>query len=283
LSDALWSAGDSPQPRPPDHAPTPTGPPATVAAASAADRGKWVRFPLVLVPVLIIAAILGGVVFAASMGNGTSDNPTGQRAAAPATATEPRDTDGDGTPNDEDPNPYSARADEDGGVDDDLSEAPSADEGEPETDEDGRKLPEKIVPVGATAIDDDVTFKVLALEPVQSIATDEYSDPVTRVEGSKLIKAVIMWKNNTDAPLDIFCGGEPAILLDQDERNFQPKDVTLDIAGNETCGEELQPGFKQTVTLAFQMPRESSTYGLGLWNSGSEDDPSGDTFVLFEK
>jgi hypothetical protein len=65
-----------------------------------------------------------------------------------------------------------------------------------------------------------------------------------------------------------------AILLDQNARNFDPIDDQIDIANNGPC-DDVQPGFKQTVTLAFQMPKDSNTTELVLWNDAAEDDFDG--------
>lgn len=265
--------------------------PQRAAAPEPAPTAARSRRPLILLMAVLALLVAGGITGAviASTPSDTSKRDT-ERASAPATTApvtnQPEDTDGDGTPDSSDPDPYASNdTSADDTADNDLESSPSGDEDTTEPDEaDGRDTAETNVRVGDAAADDDVTFKVTSLQTVQSIPVDEYSDPIVRKPGTKLIRADITWKNNTNAPLDIFCGQEPAILLDQDQRNFQPRDVTLDIAGNETCGDELQPGFKQSVTLAFQIPADSKTLGLILWNKDAEDDFDGSSSsIFFEK
>jgi hypothetical protein len=197
------------------------------------------------------------------------------------------DTDGDGIPDANDGAPYDANSTTAPSEDDDFGDAPSADEEDDSSLDDAEQdgPSHTRVNVGEAGVDDDVTFKVLSLEAVSSIPTDEYSDgPITAKPGAKLVKAVVRWKNNMSKSADIFCGGNSAILLDQNDRNFDPIDDQIDIAGNNICGEDVQPGFTQTVTLAFQMPKDSNTTALALWNSDFEDDYDGQqTDVLVVK
>jgi hypothetical protein len=140
---------------------------------------------------------------------------------------------------------------------------------------------QKTVGIGEPGVDEDLTFKVTSIEAVQAIPVDEYSDPIVRRQGTKLIRVDLTYKNNTSDGIDPFCGGRSIVLLDRDERNFDPIDNYIDIAGNEICGDELQPGFKRSVTIAFQIPRDSKTLGVVLWNGESDDDYSGELSNVF--
>jgi hypothetical protein len=229
----------------------------------------------VLVAVIAVAAAL-------ALGGGSADN---KRASAGTTAqltktdATQQDTDGDGTPDTEDGAVFDANsttAPVDDNPTDEFDDAPSSDD-EDYLDDADEETEHTSVSVGEPAVDDDVTFKVLSLEAVSSISTGEFSDgPITAKPGAKLVKAVVTWKNNMDDGADIFCGGGSAILLDQNERNFDPIDDQIEISGNEMCGGDVQPGFKQTVTLAFQMPKNSNTTELVLWNSDAEEDYDGE-------
>ena len=120
-------------------------------------------------------------------------------------------------------------------------------------------------------------FRVTRLEEVDLIRTDELTpQPMRPSTGAKLIRADIVYKNNTSVPVDVFCGGGSSVLLDADQRNFQPKDGYIDIAGNDVCGNEIQPGFKSNVTLGFEMPDDAQIGGLVLWNGSDESDSTGE-------
>ncbi|CAB4935504.1 unannotated protein [freshwater metagenome] len=139
--------------------------------------------------------------------------------------------------------------------------------------------------VPGVGVDDDVTFRVSSIEAVSSLPTDGFEDgPMVAAKGAKLIAAVVTWKNNMNSGQDIFCGGNSTVLLDDKGRQFDPVDDQIWIVGNDICGDEVQPGFKQTVTLAFQIPSDAEIGGLVLWNSDSEDDDDGESSsLLFRK
>jgi zinc-ribbon domain/Domain of unknown function (DUF4352) len=256
--------------------PSPHEPAAPTAKKSFAAR----KTALLLSAGVVLLAVVVGIAAAVAISSGSTE-PTRTSASA-TTDTQPaqtnpvnEDTDGDGTPDADDGAPYDANTTIAPSDDDDFGSAPSADD-EDYLDDAEEETAHTTVQVGEPAVDDDVTFKVLSLEAVSSIATDEFSDgPITAKPGAKLVKAVVRWKNNMSKSADIFCGGSSAILLDQNDRNFDPIDDQIDIAGNNICGEDVQPGFTQTVTLAFQMPKDSNTAALALWNSDSEDDYDG--------
>jgi hypothetical protein len=154
-----------------------------------------------------------------------------------------------------------------------LDDAPDTAEDAAESSEDGTL---KRIAIGGAASDDDITFKATSFKRVYSIAVDEYSDgPILPAKGAKLYTAQVTWKNNTDASLGMFCGGGGALLFDEDGRQFDlDSESMLDIPGNETCGDDVQPGFKQTETLVFRTPKTATPNVLLLWNSEDEYDGS---------
>jgi hypothetical protein len=138
--------------------------------------------------------------------------------------------------------------------------------------------------VGESAEDDGLLFKVVSLKEVDEIPVGKYSfpsKPIRPVKGAKLVLAAVVWKNNTNQSADNFCGEGGAKLADEQDRNFDPIDRQIDIKGNTICSKDVQPGFKVKQYLAFQMPKDADIGGLALWNSNSEDDFLGDTFVVF--
>ena len=138
--------------------------------------------------------------------------------------------------------------------------------------------------VGGTGIDDGLAFRVLSIERVPEIQLEEFSDPsVARpVKGAKLIEAKVVVTNKGSVSVDPFCGAGGATLLDVEDRNFDSmSDIALEIPGNQVCGDELQPGFRETYTLVFQTPKSAKVAGIALWNENSEEDYFGDTYVFF--
>jgi hypothetical protein len=129
--------------------------------------------------------------------------------------------------------------------------------------------------------DDGMRVKVTSVQKVDSIpAVDEYSEPVLDRKSSSLIQVKLTVKNGTKSAIDPLCGGGNGfVLLDQDDRNFEPLDSLLDI-NNNVCGDGIQPGFKSSYTLAYRLPAGSKASALVVWNDDAEDDFSGDISQL---
>jgi hypothetical protein len=141
------------------------------------------------------------------------------------------------------------------------------------------------VPIGRSAEDDGVSFKVTKLAKVSSLAR-AYNSPIRPRSGADLWAATIQFKNNTDRGVDPFCGGSSAILIDYDQRNFDPHQDSISIKGNDVgyCGENLQPGFRATVTLGFMVPSDTIIAGIAVWNGDlNNDDSLGETYVVFSR
>jgi hypothetical protein len=238
--------------------------------------------PHLIAAVAALLLLAGGAV-ALAVTAGGDDDPKPVASTSAGTTNEAtadvEDTDDDGIPDDEDPDPYSAAdPEEDSGFEDGPTQNDETFE-----DEETEAQPEQsTVSIGKPAVDDDVTFKVTNISAVESIPVDEYSEPIVRKPETKMVRVDLTWKNNMQVPADLFCGGASnAILLDADQRNFQAMDNMLDIAGNEICGEDVQPGFKQQVTLAYQVPKGTPIAGLVIWNPEAEGDSSGEVSNIF--
>jgi hypothetical protein len=138
------------------------------------------------------------------------------------------------------------------------------------------------VTVGESAEDDGVLFKVTRLAEVEELPRS-YNSPIRPRKGTDLWAAVIAMKNQGSTGVDPMCGGGSAVLIDTDQRNFEPITDSISIKGNNAgfCGGNIQPGFKATVTLGFYVPKETEIAGIAVWNGDSEDDFFGDTYVVF--
>jgi hypothetical protein len=145
------------------------------------------------------------------------------------------------------------------------------------------RKPTVVRELGGTGNDDGLAYRVQSIEEVSSIQLDEYTDPsaIRPVAGARLIAARVTVINNTRVGVGPFCAGTGVTLVDADDRNFEMVDDSTWIPDNEICGDDIQPGFQDTYTLAFQMPKSAKVAGLALWNSDSETDYSGDTYVFF--
>jgi len=233
---------------------------------------KWVGIALAAIALIGVGAALGGG--GADEKGAAAKAGTAKAEATPVPTPEVEDTDGDGVADAEDADPYSPTIT----TGDEFEDAP----GDEYTDEELDPEPiQKPIAIGQTGRDDGVAFKVTSMREVQSIPTGEFSDgPVTAKRNARLIQVDLTYKNNMDVPIDLLCGGGHGfILLDENDRNFQPMDVLLDINDN-VCGEDVQPGFKTSVTLAFRMPRGAKIGGLVIWNGEAEDDFSGEVSQL---
>jgi hypothetical protein len=124
--------------------------------------------------------------------------------------------------------------------------------------------------------DDSMRVKVTSIEKVQSIPpADEFSDAVVDKPSSSLIAVKLTIQNAGQTAIDPLCGGAGGfVLLDANDRNFNPLDKSLDINSN-VCDDGIQPGFKSSYTLAFRLPSGSQVGGLVVWNDDAEDDFDG--------
>jgi hypothetical protein len=131
--------------------------------------------------------------------------------------------------------------------------------------------------------DDGMRVKVTSIEKVQSIpAASEFSDGVVDKAGSSLLAVKLTIQNAGDKAIDPLCGGAHGfVLLDENDRNFDALDKTLDINDN-VSGDGIQPAFKSSYTLAYRLPSGSQIGGLVVWNGDAEDDFDGQkTEIVF--
>jgi hypothetical protein len=135
-------------------------------------------------------------------------------------------------------------------------------------------------PVGGTATDDDVEFTVNSLRSVSKIKRGSYyKNDYEPPRGGKLIAAEVTFVNHTNKPLDPFCGGNSAALVDQKGRAHETLDDLYSIEGNDAvCGSAgTLAGDKATVVLAFKLKPGERVDHLDLWNGKYEPDFDGET------
>jgi hypothetical protein len=133
--------------------------------------------------------------------------------------------------------------------------------------------------VGQTGGDDGLDFTVRSIREVSRIERDPYyhSDfkPPT---GGTLINVQVTYVNRTKAPVDPFCGGNSAGLVDQLGRTHDTVEALYSVVGNDAVcgGADTLPGDKATVTLAFKLRRGQRFSHLDLWNGKYDPDFDGE-------
>jgi hypothetical protein len=213
-------------------------------------------------PTFARVTVLGCLLVSLGAGGCGTEEPKenqNEAAADEAVRASKEDTDGDGVYDiyDEDPNdasvPGNAAAEEEAGTESTR------------------------VRVGKRATDDGLSFKVVSFEQVTSIpATDEFSQSVSPKQGADLYKAVVEVGNVGKTSNDTFCGGGGVVLIDTDDRNFQPIDITTTNSVDSVwCAGGVAPGFTESVTLGFHVPKKSTPGELAFWD-GESDDYNGD-------
>jgi hypothetical protein len=94
-------------------------------------------------------------------------------------------------------------------------------------------------------------------------ASDEATSPPKARSGAKLVSAKVTIKNGGKRKVDPYCGGGGAVLLDEEDRNYEPIAEVYGIKGNTSvCGDGISPRFRDTLTLAFEVPEDMSVRDL---------------------
>lgn len=152
-----------------------------------------------------------------------------------------------------------------------------------ETESGGRDI--RIGTVGGPALTDgSMTVQVNSLEATRSkVPNNPYSDQITPVGGAKLVVAEVIVLNDGRKSISPFCGGSGSTLVDDSERNYDQDTRTNDVAGNDICIDDIQPGFKKTYKLLYQIPLEAKVDSIAIWDTDEESDYFGKTVIQFAK
>lgn len=141
--------------------------------------------------------------------------------------------------------------------------------------------------VGETATDDGLELTVRSLREVHRVKRDPYYKvDFTAPRGGALVSAEVTYVNHTKKPIDPFCGGNSAGLVDRDGRTHDTVDELYSVAGNDAIcgGADTLPGDKATVTLVFKLKRGQRLSHLDLWNGKYDADFDGEsTRVRFRR
>jgi hypothetical protein len=141
--------------------------------------------------------------------------------------------------------------------------------------------------VGGTATDDDRELTVNSIREVRRIKRDDYyKRDYKPPAGGKLVAVEVTFVNHTKEPIDPFCGGNSAALVDQKGRAHEAIDDLYSIEGNgAVCGSAgTLASDKATVVLAFKLKSGQRVSHVDLWNGKFEPDFDGEaTRVRFRR
>jgi hypothetical protein len=133
--------------------------------------------------------------------------------------------------------------------------------------------------IGETATDDGLQLTVNSIREVSRIERDDYyKRDYTPPRGGKLVAVEVTFVNRTKAPIDPFCGGNSAALVDQKGRAHETLDDLYSIEGNDAvCGSAgTLAGDKATVVLAFKLKPGERIDHVDLWNGKYTPDFDGE-------
>jgi hypothetical protein len=133
---------------------------------------------------------------------------------------------------------------------------------------------------GGVGADGDVAFSVKSWRRVSSVL-QSYESAKTPVAGAAFVEVTVSYENRGKKALSPFCGGQGAILIDEDDRNFNPKsEIAVGRPGSKIC-DELQPGFKRTDVLVFEIPKSARENSIAVFDPNESDDFLNETYVIF--
>jgi hypothetical protein len=109
----------------------------------------------------------------------------------------------------------------------------------------------------------------------QGSGYDKY-DEIPADKGGHFIVVEAEVKNIGKESMDLTCGWPINIkVIDEELREFDTVDELYDIKGNPECNAQLQPGFSDTITYAFMVPKDAKVPGLYFQDTNALDDDMG--------
>jgi hypothetical protein len=133
--------------------------------------------------------------------------------------------------------------------------------------------------IGESGTDDGLQVTVNSIREVSRIERDEfYKRDYKAPRGGTLVAVEVTFVNRTNDPIDPFCGGNSAALVDQNGRAHETLDDLYSIEGNDAvCGSAgTLAGDKATVVLAFRLKRGERIDHVDLWNGKYTPDFDGE-------
>jgi hypothetical protein len=147
-----------------------------------------------------------------------------------------------------------------------------------ETEPDGKRVERRF---GGVGVDGDIAFSVKGWRRVESVSQGQFSPTVRPAKGAAFVEVTVSYENRGKKAVSPFCGGQGATLIDEQDRNFDPdSDVAIFRPGSKIC-DDLQPGFKRTDVLVFEIPASAKENSVAVFNSSEDDDFLNESYVIF--
>ena len=136
-----------------------------------------------------------------------------------------------------------------------------------------------VATVSETTRDGGLQFRVTRFyETARTLPVKEFSDPVKATKGAKFVVAEVTVKNLGKKSTMPFCGGTGTVLIDSENRNFDAaSEKMIDLAGNERMCDQINPGFRTSMQLLFEVPSDTQPKAVALWDTDEVDDYFGTT------
>jgi Domain of unknown function (DUF4352) len=141
--------------------------------------------------------------------------------------------------------------------------------------------------IGDDGEDAGLKFKLNDVEEVNSLPVEQdyFGAPASLrpSHGGELLAASIVFSNDGKGSVDICCAFDlGARLIDSENREYDPIEDLYLVEGNTDCNERIQPGFKTTETVVFEVPKSSDPVAIEFWNPNDGQDYFGEeTAVAF--
>jgi hypothetical protein len=133
---------------------------------------------------------------------------------------------------------------------------------------------------GGTGIDGNIAFTVKGWNKASSVA-QEYEAAEQAGPGATFWLVDVAYTNKGKTSVSPFCGSSGAVLIDEEDRNFDhDSSVGISMADNPLC-DDLQPGFRENVTLVFKTPSTAKPNSIAVWDDSETDDFSRESYVVF--
>jgi len=123
--------------------------------------------------------------------------------------------------------------------------------------------------------DGGVTFSVHSIRTVPSVPVNQFTKPIKSTPTIAVVLVDLTYKNNTDRPIDPFCGERSIVLVDAGHETFEPDRDEIGVIGNTICANKLQPGLKTHARIPFIVPRATKPSGVVVWNADDKADFDG--------
>lgn len=134
------------------------------------------------------------------------------------------------------------------------------------------------LPLGEAGTDGSLSFTLTGTRIADSVPRKKYEGPPLGArQGAKLVVADIEFLNDGQESVDIHCAFDlGSALHDAQDRQFDHVESLYEIEGNTDCNEYIQPGFRSTETIVFEIPADAEPAVVRLWDPNEGGGAFGD-------